>query len=251
MSIVKLILLIILAIPFALLLSGAVRLGTDYRTADRSSAGIAPDPAQTPEAVVQVYAARVLNWRGFFGVHTWIATKEENGSQFTVHHLVGWRIRRGLPGIVSNVDIPDRNWFGNTPELLADVRGPVAAQAIVKILRAAESYPYENHYSLWPGPNSNTFTAYIGKEVPELQLELPSTAIGKDFPINGSIVDRAPSGTGVQVSLYGVLGLLVAKEEGVEINLLGLTFGLDFNRPALKLPFIGRLGASNGTHSAS
>ena len=232
-----------------LVLSGAVRLGTDYRTADRSSAGIAPDPEKTPEAVVQVYAARVLNWRGFFGVHTWIATKEENASQFTVHHLIGWRIRRGLSGVVSNIDTPDRNWFGNTPELLTDLRGPMAAQAIAKILRAAEAYPYANQYNLWPGPNSNTFTAYIGKEVPELQLELPPTAIGKDFPINGSIFDRAPSGTGVQVSLYGVLGLLVAKEEGLEINLLGLSFGLDFNRPALKLPFVGRLGVGNGNHS--
>ncbi|MGH7846278.1 MAG: DUF3750 domain-containing protein [Candidatus Binatia bacterium] len=249
MGSVKLIFLMILAVPFVLVLSGAVRLGTDYRTADRSSAGIAPDPEKTLEAVVQVYAARVLNWRGFFGVHTWIATKEENASQFRVHHLIGWRIRRGLPGVVSNVDIPDRNWFGNTPELLADLRGPMAAQAIAKIQQAAAAYPYANTYNLWPGPNSNTFTAYIGKEVPELQLELPTTAIGKDFPSNGSIFDRAPSGTGVQLSLYGVFGLLVAKEEGLEINLLGLSFGLDFTRPALKLPFVGRLGVGNGLPS--
>jgi hypothetical protein len=248
MSIVKLIFFVILAIPFVLVLSGAVRLGTDYRTADRSSVGIAPDPATTAEAVVQVYAARVLNWRGFFGVHTWIATKEENADQYMVHHLIGWRIRRGLSGVVSAVDIPDRSWFGNMPELLADLRGPSAAQAIEKIQRAATAYPYANRYNLWPGPNSNTFTAYIGREVPELQLELPPTAIGKDFPINGTLIDRAPSGTGVQLSVYGVLGVLVAREEGVEINLLGLSFGVDLNRPALKLPFIGRLGADNGNH---
>jgi hypothetical protein len=34
----------------------------------------------------------------------------------------------------------------------------------------------------------------------------------------------------------------------VELNLLGLTFGLDLNRPALKLPGIGRVGFPDATH---
>jgi hypothetical protein len=32
--------------------------------------------------------------------------------------------------------------------------------------------------------------------------------------------------------------------EGIEVNLLGLNFGIDFKSPALKLPGIGRLGLS-------
>src|SRR5712692_674756 len=129
-------LFIFLAIPLTLVLSGAVQLGTDFRTANRSSAGIAPDPAKTPEAVVQVYAARALNWRGIFGVHTWIATKPENAPHFTVHQVVGWRVLRNLPGLFSEPGIPDRNWFGNRPELLADLRGPEASGVIEKILKA-------------------------------------------------------------------------------------------------------------------
>jgi hypothetical protein len=35
---------------------------------------------------------------------------------------------------------------------------------------------------------------------------------------------------------------MLALEEGLEVNLLGLTFGLDINPPALKLPGIGRIG---------
>jgi hypothetical protein len=58
------------------------------------------------------------------------------------------------------------------------------------------------------------------------------------------MLDRAPSGTGYQLSLLGVLGLTLAREEGIEVNLLGLSFGLDILKPALKLPFIGRLGVS-------
>ncbi len=43
--------------------SGQVR-GSDWRTASREPAGLAPDPATTPEAVVQVYSARAVRWRG-------------------------------------------------------------------------------------------------------------------------------------------------------------------------------------------
>ena len=37
-------------------------------------------------------------------------------------------------------------------------------------------------------------------------------------------------------------GVLLAVDEGFEINLLGLTLGVDAAVPALKLPAIGRLG---------
>ena len=36
--------------------------------------------------------------------------------------------------------------------------------------------------------------------------------------------------------------MLAGWHEGVELNLLGLTFGLDVRQPALKLPAVGRLG---------
>lgn len=234
--------LIFIALPLYTVLSGQAPQGRDFRTADRSSAGLAPRAETTPEAVVQVYFARALNWRGIFGVHTWIATKPANATEYTVHQVIGWRIYRDLPAVVSGPGIPDARWFGNEPTLIADLRGDAAARAIPKIIEATAKYPYPNEYTLWPGPNSNTFVAYIGRAVPELHMDLPSTAIGKDYPINGSLIDRTPSGTGYQLSMFGVAGLTMAREEGFELNLLGLTFGLDFYKPAIKLPFIGRLG---------
>lgn len=235
-------LFILLAVPLFMVFSGTIKLGRDWRTADRSSAGIAPDPEKMPEAVVQVYAARALNWRGIFSVHTWIATKPENAPHYTVHQVIGWRVWRNLPAIVSAPGIPDGYWFGNLPEVIAELRGQRATNAIAGIMNAVRSYPYAHKYHLWPGPNSNTFTAYVGRHVPQLRMELPVTAIGKDFPINGAIIDRAPSGTGYQISIYGLLGILMARQEGLELNLFGLSFGIDLNRPALKLPLIGRLG---------
>ncbi|MCZ6641485.1 MAG: DUF3750 domain-containing protein, partial [Gammaproteobacteria bacterium] len=57
-----------------------------------------------------------------------------------------------------------------------------SAEALVERIHAAAlSYPYADEYSMWPGPNSNSFTAWIGLEVPELGLSLPAKAIGKSW----------------------------------------------------------------------
>ena len=108
---------------------------------------------------------------------------------------------------------------------------------------AIADYPFKDSYVTWPGPNSNTFTASVARAVPELRLDLPPTAIGKDYLGTNRFVARSPSGTGFQVSLFGALGLLVGIEEGFEINLLGLSIGIDPLDLALRLPGIGRIGA--------
>ena len=79
--------------------------------------------------------------------------------------------------------------------------------------------------------------------MPELALDLPPTAIGKDY-IPGGIAAKTPSGTGYQVSLFGLLGVMAGVEEGLEINILGLTFGVDPKDLSVKLPLAGRLGPS-------
>ena len=234
----------LLAGPILAVSFGNVNISRDWRTADRSSARVAPDPRAERQAVVQVYAARAFNWRGALGVHTWIAAKPRDGDYYTVHQVMGWRRYQNLPVVMSTPDIPDRLWYGARPELLVDVRGKQAEDAIPRIEAAVASYPFEREYSLWPGPNSNTFTAHVGREVPELGMDLPTTAIGKDFLTNGGIVESAPSGTGGQLSLYGLFGVTVAREEGLELNILALNFGIDLLRPAIKLPGIGRIGMS-------
>jgi hypothetical protein len=233
---------VLIAGPILTVSSGNVNLNKDWRTADRSSAGMAPHPESTPEAVVQVYAARAFNWRGALAVHTWIAAKHRNADYYTVHQVMGWRRYQNLPVVISTPDIPDRLWYGAQPVLLVNMRGEQAADLIPRIEEAVASYPFEREYSLWPGPNSNTFTAHVGRAVPELGMDLPTTAIGKDFPTNGGVLHSAPSGTGGQLSLYGLLGVTVAREEGLELNILALNFGIDLLRPAIKLPGFGRIG---------
>ncbi|WP_063840374.1 DUF3750 domain-containing protein [Azospirillum thiophilum] len=233
-------LVLLLAGPAFVVASGTVSLAVDWSRADRSPVGLAPDPATTPEAVVQVYAARALSWRGAFGVHPWFAVKPAGERRYTVYEVIGWRAYRGLPAVsVSNRD-PDGRWFGAPPVVLAELRGAAAAAAIPRIAEAAASYPFAGEYRVWPGPNSNTFAAWVARAVPELRLDLPSTALGKDY-LGTGLFARAPSGTGWQVSLFGLAGLLLAREEGVEVNLLGLTVGIDPLDLAVKLPGIGRI----------
>ena len=115
-------------------------------------------------------------------------------------------------------------------------------EIIEQVRAAVASYPYPNTYRAWPGPNSNTFLAYIARQVPGLGIDLPSNAVGKDFLPGAKLFAAAPSGSGFQVSLYGVAGILAAAKKGIEMNLLGLSLGVDPVRPALKLPALGRLG---------
>ena len=142
--------------------------------------------------------------------------------------------------------VPDGLWYGAVPELLVDHRGPGVMALIDRIEAAVASYPYADQYRSYPGPNSNTFIAHIGREVPALKLDLPANAIGKDYRPLSQPVGLSPSGTGVQASLLGLLGVSIGWQEGLEFNLLGLNFGLDVNPPALRLPMLGRIGMDNG-----
>lgn len=203
--------------------------------------GLAPAPGEHREAVIQVYAARTWGWKGAFAVHSWIAFKPENAAAYDRYEVVGWGVGNGAPAVRHNLRPPDGRWAGNDPTLLLDLRGPEAAALIPRLQEAIARYPYARSYVTWPGPNSNTFTAWLGREVPELRLTLPSTAIGKDF-LGGQLAARTPSGTGLQLSLGGLLGLSVGVEEGIELNLLGLVLGVDPKRLGIKLPGIGQLG---------
>ena len=213
----------------------------NWRQASRASIGLAPDPALTPEPVVQVYAARAVRWRGYFGVHTWIAAKPAHAAAFTVYEVTGFAVRRGGSAVRVSQRPADGRWFGSAPVLLADVRGAGVEQVIAKVERAVAAYPYPRSYRIWPGPNSNTFTAFVLREVPELRVDLPGHAVGKDY-LGSRVFARSPSGTGVQASLFGVLGVLGGVEEGIELNVFGATIGVDPNDWGLKLPLVGRLG---------
>jgi hypothetical protein len=224
-----------------LVLYAALASSADWRAASHAPVGLAPDPATTPEAVVQVYGARTWGWKGIFGVHTWVAAKPANAKSWTVYEVIGWRLRWSDSVVVISDRAPDARWYGSMPELYAEKRGEGVDELIARVDKAARGYPYAGEYGLWPGPNSNTFTAWITRALPELEVDLPATAIGKDY-LRDKVVDSAPSGSGKQLSLAGLLGVTASSVEGLELNVLGLTFGVNPFNPAIKLPFVGRIG---------
>lgn len=242
---------VILAGPLAAIAFGLVDVSRPWYVGHRDPAGLAPSPAALRDAIVQVYAARTLGWRGAFGLHTWVAIKPRDGEAYTVYEVIGWRKYRGLPVFVAHNRDPDGYWFGNRPWILAELRGAEAEAAIPRVLEAIGSYPHKDNYRMWPGPNSNSFTAHVGRNVPELGMDLPATALGKDYLGLTRIFAHSPSGTGYQVSLFGALGVLAARKEGLEVNFLGFTFGVHPSGPALKLPGLGRIGPSAPVPAAS
>jgi hypothetical protein len=169
------------AMALVLLMSTGCTSDKDWRTASRASAGLAPDPAVTEEAVVHVYGARAWGWRGWFAVHTWIAAKRTGEDAYRVYDVVGWRGYRGVSVVRIARDIPDRHWYGAKPMLIVEHRGEGVDALIDAVDAAARSYPWRTTYKAFPGPNSNTFTAWIGKQVPALGLDLPFSAIGSGY----------------------------------------------------------------------
>ena len=213
--------------------------GIAWHARDRSSAGLLPPAAQNGAAVVRIFAARTVRWRGIFATHSWIVFKEPGATAYTRYDYTAW----GEP-IRVNGFVADGRWFGQDPELVFAADGEAAERLIPKVRAAIEGYAWRNRgdYRAWPGPNSNTFVAAVIDAVPEIRTNLPPTSIGKDYPYNGKWFGLTPSGTGVRVTLGGYLGLTVAWVEGVELNFLGGVVGLDLRRPGVKLPGLGRLG---------
>jgi len=210
-----------------------------FRDADWSSVGMLPPADADRDARFLVFTGRTGRWKGIFAVHSWVVFKPENATSWSRYDVVGW----GQP-LRTNGWAPDGRWFGDTPRVLVDVRGPAAAALIPKVKAAIAAYGY-NHsgdYRIWPGPNSNA--------LPELETTLPANAVGKDFRAY-PYVGPTDSGTGVEASLWGLLGVKLGWVEGIEINVLGLVAGLDLRHPAVKLPGFGRVGVDDGTAVAA
>jgi hypothetical protein len=212
----------------------------NWRSADRTSAGLLPRAEEHPGALVRIYAARTVSWRGVVAVHSWIVVKDEGARQFDRFDYTAW----GGP-IRVNAFVADGRWFGSMPQTLFAADGAEAAVLIPRIRAAIAAYPHNKigDYRVWPGPNSNTFVAAVIDAVPGLSAALPPTAIGKDYPYDGRWLAVTRDG-GVRLSLGGYAGLTLGWVEGIEVNILGAVAGIDIRRPALKLPALGRIGAS-------
>jgi hypothetical protein len=99
-------------------------------------------------------------------------------------------------------------------------------------------------YEAWPGPNSNTFISTLLEEVPGLRSELDHNSVGKDWT-DGVRVGGTDGGLGVEIDTT-YIGMAAGLRQGLELHLAGLTTGVTFWPPALKIPFLPRIGVHPG-----
>ena len=217
-----------------------------WRDADWSSTGTLPPAGDYKPARVIVFTGKAGAWKGIFAVHSWVVFKPANASEWTRYDVVGW----GNP-VRTNGWPPDGRWFGNMPVAIADVSGSDAEKLIPRIEAAVRAYSFRHagDYRIWPGPNSNSFTAAILRAVPELGVALPPNAVGRDFR-DQLYAGRTDSGTGVEFNLAGFAAVKLGWVEGIEVDLLGLVAGLDLRHLGVKLPGFGRIAVESPVATA-
>lgn len=205
-----------------------------WSTADWSSAGILSKPAVS-DATVLIYSARTGGLKGAFSTHSWIVLKRPGEAHYERFDVVGW----GRP-VRRNGWAADARWYSNDPVAVFEAKGAQARALLPKIDAAIRDYQWSAYgdYTIWPGPNSNTFVASIIRAVPGLDIALPSTAVGRDFPEDGRWFRRASTGDW-HLSLGGFAGVVAGPVSGFELNFLGLVVGYDPRQARLKIPAFG------------
>ncbi|HEV7415397.1 MAG TPA: DUF3750 domain-containing protein [Tianweitania sediminis] len=212
-----------------------------WRSADWSASGVLPVVTDTDEAAVYVMAARLGGLKGAISVHSWIVTKEKGASRYNRFDVVGWGSpvrRNGYPA--------DGRWYSNEPVIMHAVVGAQAEALIPRVEAAVDAYPYARagDYVVWPGPNSNSFVAWVLREVPEIGARMPPNATGRDFAPGVVDVRWTPQTRDLHVTLGGFVGFAAGWTSGFEVHFLGVVAGIDLVQPALKIPGFGRVEAS-------
>jgi hypothetical protein len=182
---------------------------------------------------VQLPERSWLPWYTRFADHAWVDLRAAGR-----WHRLEWNAHLDdihVHKLDRDAAAADVRW-GMQVQVLASYSGDDARRMAPVILKLAPTFPHRSEYRAWPGPNSNTFVDWLAREVSGLRVELPPTAVGKDYA-TWARVGLSPTRTGVELETM-FLGAQVGLHEGVEVHFLGLTAGVGFWPPQLKLPFL-------------
>jgi hypothetical protein len=185
-----------------------------------------------------------------FAHHSWIDLKRGDERSWRRIEVLGSGSgvrRRDIGPASARADV---RWGDRDVRLLACIDGPDARRIAEAVEARAEelSRRYRDDYRAWPGPNSNTLLADIGREVPGFGFRMHHNAVGKDYP--GWIeAGWTSSRTGVHVDTLPV-GLALGLQEGIELHLLQLTFGVSLWPPRIQLPFLPEIPWSDDVEVA-
>ena len=224
--------------PLLALLALVIAVPCGCRTM-RDPAGCADVGGDPGEAVVQLRAGDIP-WLGAVAVHCWFVEFDPARGRWTRWEIwdTAWS-GEGNWGHLRRDAFSPGFWLNARHGILREWRGD-EARRLQRVLRATpERYPHRETYRYWPGPNSNTYPAWVCREA-GVAVDLPGRAVGKDhFTLLGGAWTTT-SRTGIQANLL-TFGAAVGLTDGVELHALGTSLGVDSWPPALVTPF-GRLG---------
>lgn len=193
---------------------------------------LTPPPAD--ETTVAVLSGTLPHPMEGIARHPWFAVRRKGEAAWAVYEVGGGGVREDDP-FRRHAPYGDPILHG----LWRGARAERAADCIARVGPAVKAR-IERGYVLYPGPNSNTFGDVVLRRC-SLGASLPSTSIGKDWRglVGAGVTSER---TGVQLETP-VLGIKLGLKEGVEVHIIGLSFGIDLWPPAIILPLgPGRLG---------
>lgn len=102
-----------------------------------------------------------LPFIGVLAVHYWFVV-EEGGER---HRWEVWQSAdaggRSAGHLHQDLKAPEADVGGGPSRVEAEWRGDEATRIAAVLSRCASDYPFCGRYFAWPGPNSNTFVAWV------------------------------------------------------------------------------------------
>jgi hypothetical protein len=205
---------------------------------DESPASLLPPPSDQT-ARVRILFSRGHRFRAIFGGHSFLVYKRQGAADYVRYDWDG----RGEP-IRNEGWVAYERGYGGPPGFQYAADGWLAEQLIPQLEASIAAYAkrHVHDYAHAPGPNSNTFMQGVIDGVPKLDAVLTTLAVGRDYPHDGRPIRRLHSG--VLLTLGGYVAMRIGWVEGFELSLFCQVLGVDWRRPAIKLPSIGRIGLS-------
>ena len=139
------------------------------------------EPHTPAECVVQLRCAPLPYLFGAIADHYWFVLFDEVSGACRRWEV--WHVKNAGGHSVGHVHCnllhPDADVGGGPTRIEAEWRG-LAASALREVLERPENYPHRQRYHYWPGPNSNTFAAWVLREA-GIDYRLHWRAIGSHF----------------------------------------------------------------------
>ena len=116
----------------------------------------------------------------YFAVHYWFVVYDDSGC----HRWEVWQTKNAGGRSIGHVHCdlkPPEEGVGGGPARLAAVWTGEAAEKLKQVLERSQSYPFCHRYRYWPGPNSNTFAAWVLRQA-GIEHRMVPMAFGKRYP---------------------------------------------------------------------